>query len=403
MKLLVADKFSERHLDAFRALGLEVAYRPELSASDLPGALAGVHVLVVRSTVVSARAIEAADALTLIVRAGAGVNTIDRAAASRRGIFVANCPGKNAIAVAELAFGLILAVDRRIPDQVRELAAGTWNKKEFGQADGLFGRTLGLIGLGAIGREVARRAGGFGMPVLAWSRSLDAGRARELGVERADSPLEVARRADVISLHVALSPDTTRLCDARFFEAMKPRAVLVNTARAEVVDAEALARAVSARGIRVALDVHAGEPDGGTGSLASPLLALPGVYGTHHVGASTRQAEGAIADEAVRIVRTFVRRGEVPNCVNLERRSPARWQLVVRHLDKVGVLANVLGSLRRHQINVEEMDNQVFEGATAACCAIRLGAEPPAECLEEIRSRSDEVLLAALIPLPSEE
>jgi D-3-phosphoglycerate dehydrogenase / 2-oxoglutarate reductase len=403
MKLLVADKFSERHLGAFQSLGLSVAYRPELGAADLPEALAGVHVLVVRSTEVRAKAIEAADALTLIVRAGAGVNTIDRAAAAARGIFVANCPGKNAIAVAELAFGLLLSLDRRIPDQVRELRAGKWNKKEFGQADGLYGRTLGLLGLGAIGREVARRAQAFGLHVLAWSRSLDDAAARALDVERAGSPLDVARRSDAVSVHVALTQGTTGLCDARFFDAMRPGAVFLNTARAEVVDGEALARAVAEKGIRAGLDVHAGEPDTGTGALSSPLLELAGVYGTHHVGASTRQAEAAIADEAVRIVKTFALRGEVPNCVNLARRSPARWQLVVRHLDRVGVLANVLGSLRRHHLNVEEMDNQIFEGATAACCTIRLVDEPPAECLEEIRSRSDEVLHAALIPLPVQE
>ena len=403
MKLLVADKFSEHHLGELTTLGLQVSYRPGLGASELPAALPGVHVLVVRSTEVSARAIEAGDALTLIVRAGAGVNTIDRAAAAARGIFVANCPGRNAIAVAELTLGLLLALDRRLPDQVQELRAGRWNKQEFGQADGLYGRTLGLIGLGSIGREVARRAQAFGMHVLAWSRSLDDARARDLDVERAGSPLEVARRADAISVHLALAQGTKGLCDANFFQAMRPGALFLNTARSEIVDAEALGRAVAEKGIRAGLDVHRGEPDGGTGTLSSPLAALPGVYGTHHVGASTRQAEAAIADEAVRIVRTFVLYGEVPNCVNLARRSPARWQLVVRHLDKVGVLANVLGSLRRHHINVEEMDNQVFEGATAACCTLRLAHEPPAECLAEIRSRSDEVLHAALIPLPVQE
>src|SRR5688572_23758897 len=258
MKLLVADKFSEKHLDQFRALGLDVTYQPELSAADLGGALGGVAVLVVRSTEVNAKAIEAADALTLIVRAGAGVNTIDRKAAAARGIFVANCPGKNAIAVAELAFGLLLALDRRIPDQVRELRAGKWNKKEFGQADGLYGRTLGLLGLGAIGREVARRGQAFGMHVLAWSRSLDEAGARELDVERAGSPLDVARRSDAVSVHVALSQDTTGLCDARFFDAMRPGAIFLNTARAEVVDAEALGRAVTEKGIRAGLDVHVG-------------------------------------------------------------------------------------------------------------------------------------------------
>jgi len=401
MRLLVADKFSQAHLDSFRALGLTVEYKPELSATDLPKALAGVAILVVRSTQVTADAIAAADALTLIVRAGAGVNTIDRAAASRRGIFVANCPGKNSVAVAELAFGLLLAVDRRIPDQVAELRAGKWNKKEFGNADGVYGKTLGVVGYGSIGREVARRARGFGMPVVAWSRSLDAARAKAEDVERAATPLELARRSDVVSVHLALTSETRGILGDSFFGELKPGAIFLNTARAEVIDAAALERAVREKGLRVGTDVPPGEPDGGTGTISSPLLAAPTVYGTHHVGASTRQAEGAIADEAVRIVKSFLTVGEVPNCVNLSRPAPGGWQLILRHVDRVGVLANVLGSLRRHAINVQQMENQIFDGQKgeehAACCTMRLASAPPPECLQEIRSRADEVLHAELL------
>ncbi len=399
MKILIADKFSERHLEAFGQLGLEVQYLPNLGAAELPSRLAGVSILVVRSTKVTAEAIEGADALTLIVRAGAGVNTIDRSSASRRGIFVANCPGKNAIAVAELVFALITAIDRRIPEQVYDLRAHKWDKKEYGKADGLYGRTLGIVGMGAIGQEVASRALAFGMPVVAWSRSLDDATARRLGVERVGSPLEVAARADIVSLHVALTPQTRELASDGFFAAMRQGAIFINAARAEVMNAEALVRAVRERNLRAGLDVHPNEPEGGVAEIRHELLDLPGVWGTHHVGASTRQAEGAIADEAVRIVAAFLDRGEVPNCVNLCRRSPARWQLVVRHHDRVGVLANVLGALRRHQINVEEVENQIFDGAVAACCTIRVNAEPPAACMTEIRSLTDEVLHAAVIPL----
>ena len=401
MRLLVADKFSEQHLTALRALGLDVTYQPELSAADLPANLADVAILVVRSTEVTAAAIDAGETLTLIVRAGAGVNTIDRKAASRRGIFVANCPGKNAVAVAELTLGLLLAIDRRVPEQVADLRAGKWNKKEYGKADGLLGKTFGVIGFGSIGREVAERARAFGMTVVVWSRSLDDAGARAHGVERAASVRELAQRSDIASVHVALSPDTRGFLGEDFFGALRPGAIFLNTARAEVVDAAALERAVRERGLRVGADVHPGEPDGGTGSVAFPLIALAGVYGTHHVGASTRQAEGAIADEAVRIVRSFLERGDVPNCVNLSRpagRGPgATCQLVVRHHDRVGVLANVLASLRRHAINVKEMENQIFDGAAAACATIRLQSVPPPECLAEIRGRSDEIIHAELV------
>src|SRR5262249_39138274 len=196
---------------------LKVAYRPELSAADLPQAIPGVSILVVRSTEVSAGTIAAADALTLIVRAGAGVNTIDRGAASARGIFVANCPGKNAVAVAELAMALLLGLDRRVAEQVADARAGSWNKKEYGKADGVLGKTMGLVGFGAIGREVARRARAFGMPVVAWSRSLDDRTAREHEVERVGDPTGVARRADVVSLHLALASETRGLIGATFF------------------------------------------------------------------------------------------------------------------------------------------------------------------------------------------
>ncbi|HKA91747.1 MAG TPA: NAD(P)-dependent oxidoreductase [Haliangiales bacterium] len=400
MKILIADKFSEAHLADLRALGLTVEYKPDLGAGDLPAALPGASILVVRSTEVNAAAIGAADALTLIVRAGAGVNTIDRSTASKRGIFVANCPGKNAVAVAELTMALLLAVDRRVPEQVAELRAGKWNKKEYGKADGILGKTLGLVGFGAIARLVAERARAFGMPIVAWSRSLDEATARHHGVDRLGSAAEVAHRADVVSVHVALTGETRGLCGAGFFAAMRPGTIFLNTSRAEVVDAAALEAAVREKGIRVGTDVPPGEPSGGTGAIAAPLLGLPGVYGTHHVGASTRQAENAIADEAVRIVAAFVQRGQVPNCVNLSENSAAGWQLVVRHYDRVGVLAHVLDSLRRHDINVQEMENQIFDGAIAACAAIRLSAEPPPACMAEIRAR-DDILHAALIPLPS--
>ena len=166
--------------------------------------------------------------LALIVRAGAGVNTIDVAGASARGIYVSNCPGKNAVAVAELALGLILALDRRIPDNVAELRAGTWNKKVYAAAKGLHGRTLGLLGFGNIGQEVAIRARAFGMPVVVWSRRFAADaeeRARvsaALGLTVAATPEEVVRAADVLSIHLALAKDTRGFVDAALLSHLRP-------------------------------------------------------------------------------------------------------------------------------------------------------------------------------------
>src|SRR5512134_2620383 len=208
MKVLVADAFPKERLADFTALGLEVEHRPDLSAKDLPDAARSASILVVRSKQVTAEVFDTATALSLVVRAGAGVNTIDVGAASRRGVYVANCPGQNAIAVAELAIGLLLALDRRIPDNVQALREGRWDKKAFSEAGGLYGRALGVAGLGAIGRAVATRAQALVMEVHAWSRSLDDARAKELGVERAPDLAALAGRVDALSLHLALKKET---------------------------------------------------------------------------------------------------------------------------------------------------------------------------------------------------
>jgi D-3-phosphoglycerate dehydrogenase len=392
MRILVADAFPKDRLADFAALGLTVDHRPDVPAKDLPAAAAEASILVVRSKQVTAEVFEKALALSLVVRAGAGVNTIDVAAASRRGVFVTNCPGQNSIAVAELAIGLLVALDRRIPDNVEALRAGRWDKKRFSEAEGLFGRTLGVAGTGSIGREVVKRAQALGLRVVAWSRSLDDAGARALGVERAPDLLSMARRVDALSLHLALKPETRGVVSREVLEALRPGALLVNTARAELVDQAALLELARSGRLRVGTDVFAGEPEKGQAEFVSELARLPGVYGTHHIGASTAQAQDAIARETVRIVDAFVRSGQVPNCVNVARKTPARARLVVRHLDKVGVLANVLGLIREAGINVEEVRNTIFEQAQAASCAIDLDERPPEALVERIRSLKDEVL-----------
>jgi D-3-phosphoglycerate dehydrogenase len=305
LKVLVADAFERSGIDGLAAIGCEVAYDPELSGASLAERIRReqARVLVVRSTRVDAIMLEGS-AVGLVVRAGAGLNTIDVEGARRLGIDVANCPGLNAIAVAELTLGLIIALDRRIPESAAELRAGRWNKKEFSKARGLYGRTLGLLGFGQAGQEVARRAQAFGMDVLVWSRRFGgAGPTEVPGVTVVGTPGELAVRSDVLSIHVALTPDTRGLVGRDVLERLKPGAYLVNTARAEVVDQEALADAVRTRGLRVALDVYAAEPPQSQGPFSDPLLALPNVIGTHHVGGSTEQAQEAIAQEVVRIVQ----------------------------------------------------------------------------------------------------
>ncbi|HUE24459.1 MAG TPA: 3-phosphoglycerate dehydrogenase family protein [Bryobacteraceae bacterium] len=400
MHVLIADKFEQSGQDGLKAAGCEVTYQPGLKEDALAEAVERLRpdVLVVRSTKVP-EAVLAAGALKLVVRAGAGYNTIDVAAASRRGIYVSNCPGKNSVAVAELAFALILALDRRIADNVVLLRQGQWNKAEFSKARGLFGRTLGLIGVGRIGREMVPRARAFGMPVVAWSRSLTPEAARELSIEHRASPIEVARAADIVSVHVAANAQTSGLIDANFFDAMRPGAYFINTSRAEVVDQVALGWAVRSNGVRAGLDVFAHEPSGGVGDFADDIVKLPGVYGTHHIGASTDQAQEAIAAETVRIVKTFQETGKVPNVVNIARATPATCALVVRHLDRPGVLASVLDLISAARINVQEMENVVFDGAQAAAARIDLETVPAADLLDRIKAANPNVLELSLIRL----
>ena len=398
MKVLIADKFEKVGIDGLKELGCTVVSRPELTAQALPAAVKEVdpHILIVRSTKVNADTLNAGTSLTLVIRAGAGIDTIDVPTASSRGIFVSNCPGKNSIAVAELVMGLMLACDRRIPDQVADLRQGKWNKAEYSKARGLYGRTLGIVGLGQIGKEVAVRARAFGMRVLAWSRTLTHEEADRLELAYAHSPLEVARLSDVVTINVAANVETTHLVNAEFLAAMHPGAYLINTSRGSVVDEAALRQAVSEKKIRAGLDVFQNEPAGSTGEFRSPLLQEPGVYGTHHVGASTDQAQVAIAHEVIRIVQAFQATGEVPNVVNRLARSSASHVLVIRHRNRPGVLAHVFGVLANAEINVEEVENIIYHGAQATLARIHLDGEPNNGALERIKSGNADIISVEL-------
>ena len=370
MRALIADKLPESARQALIEGGLDVVFDATLSADSLLAAMAqhDPDVLLVRSTKISAAHIAAAKSLQLIVRAGAGVNTIDLDAASAHAVYVANCPGMNAVAVAELTWGHILNADRRIADNVADLRAGQWRKKTYAKARGLKDRVLGVIGCGAIGRAVITRGQAFGMRVMVWDPLLDAEGARALGVELAADILELARYADVLTLHVPLNDATRGMADADLFNALRPGATFINTSRGPVVDEAALAEAVQSKGIRAGLDVFCGEPSA-DGEWVQSLAGLEGVYGTHHIGASTNQAQEAVAAEACRVVLEWKHTGQAPNCVNLAINTPATHRLVIRHADEVGVLAGLLELLREAGINVQRMRNIIFSGDHGAACA----------------------------------
>jgi len=401
MKLLVADKFEKVGIDGLKDLGCEVIVQPEVKAEELPAMLKELNpkVLVVRSKKVTEAALAAGPALSLVIRAGAGIDNIDVAAASRLGIFVSNCPGKNSIAVAELIMGLLCSLDRRIADQVADVRAGKWEKGEYSKARGLHGRTLGIVGLGQIGREVARRAQAFGMKVIAWSRNLTDQEADRLQIGYCETPLEVARLSDAISINVAGTAETKNLVNQEFLAAMKPGAYLINTSRGTVVDEAALEKAVKEKGIRAGLDVYQNEPSGNKGEFKSAIATTPGVYGTHHVGASTDQAQIAIAHEVIRIVDAFASTGKAPYCVNRLARSTATHVLSIRHHNRPGVLAHVFKVLNEASVNVEEVENIVYQGASSAAARIHVASRPSDKALGEIRNGNGDVISVDLTPV----
>lgn len=397
MTVFVADKLPEQAINELKELGVEVIFEPAVSGKDLDQGLEDTDILIVRSTIISEKCIKNSPNLMLIIRAGAGVNTIDIEAASDFGIYVANCPGQNSIAVAELTMGLILSLDRFLPDNVNDFRNGKWNKATFSKADGLFGKTLGVIGVGQIGKEVINRAKTFGFNIIAWSRSLTPEHAEEMGVQFAESIQEVAQNCDLLTVHLAMNPDTKGIISKDVLSSLKDGAFFINTSRAGVVDEDALYDELKAGRIKAGLDVISDEPEYKQGDIESRFQNLNNVYVSHHIGASTKQAQLAVASDAVDIVRGYLKEGKVRNWLNRCEHTEAPWKLVVRHYDKPGVIANVMSELKSADINAQELENVIFEGKKTACCTIQLDSKPSKEIYQKINTRHDEVIGAMLI------
>jgi len=385
MKVLIADKFPEKYIDELKNLGLDVIYNPKLGENDLPEAAKEVDILVVRSTIVNEKTINESKDLSLIVRAGAGVNNIAIAAANKKGIYVSNCPGKNAIAVAELTIGLMIALDRWIPDNVIDFRNGIWNKDKYSKAQGLYGRTLGIIGVGNIGKEVAKRALALGMNVY----GKDISRIEGVAIKDFSEMDQLLPMCDVVSVHLPLTDQTRNLFDQKMFSYMKDGALFINTSRAEIVDEDALLWAVENKKIRAALDVFKDEPEGKSGTVNSKLQSNPNIYVTHHIGASTEQAQNAVAEETVRIIKDYLTSGVIAHWVNRAKITDAKYQLVVKHYDKPGVLASVLNVIREANINIEEIENVIFEGGIVACCTMKLKEPLSQELLNQIKDNQN--------------
>jgi D-3-phosphoglycerate dehydrogenase len=397
VRILLADTFPETHRQHLEQMGHTVTYRPELTGDTLPAELNGHDVLVVRSTRVTAKAIEATQTLTLIIRAGAGTNTIDVAASADRGVFVCNTPGRNAIAVAELTMGLLTAIDRSIPDNVSDLRAGKWNKARYGKARGLAGRSIGIVGIGRIGLAVAERAKAFAMDLVVVARpgrnaDIQA-RLDALGVRFVPDLIHMAETCDVLTFHVPADDSTHHLVSRELLQHVKPGAIIINTSRGSVLDEAALIEAMDAKGVRAGLDVYADEPQTSEAEFDAEIARHPNVYGTHHIGASTEQAQEAIADAVLELIDSY-EDGSVLNCVNLLPTGYGMTSLTIRHHNRVGVLARVFAILREADLNVEHMENSVFAGGRAASAVMRVGGDVEKEVVWAIEALGDVIAVS---------
>src|SRR5579862_3176154 len=334
MKIIVADKISPHGVELLGQKGWQVS---QPAAASLAAELAEADALVVRSaTRVTEELLDHAPKLRVIGRAGVGVDNIDLDAATRRGILVMNTPGGNSASVAEHALALMLAMARSIPQLNTALHAGRWEKSGTAGAE-LRGKTLGLVGLGRVGVEVARRARALEMRVVAHDPYLTPERAAEWGVELVAFS-ELLRQSDFVSLHTSLSPATERLFNAQTIAQMKRGARLVNTARGELVDEAALAEALRAGHLAgAALDVFAVEPP-----RDSPLLGLPNVIATPHVAGSTAEAQEEVGVQIAQQVRDFLTDGTVRNAVNLPAVSPDQYRRLRPYLELAERLASLV-------------------------------------------------------------
>lgn len=389
MKILVACPLPDSAIADLRTLGVDTVYEPALPAERLRTALGGVAVLVTDEKRVAPETIERADSLQLIVHAGVGAGEIALEEASAQGVFVANCPTQHAYAVAELALGLLLALDRQVVESTVALREERWCRNEFMHARGLRGRTLGILGFGDIGRCLVRRARAFGLKIVAWAPGLTTEFPDLPDVEFCNWPRELARASDFVVVLDYGDEEPQRIVDTDFLNSFREGAYLIHVGRPNAVDEEALYDAIPRRKLRVAMDVRSYEPAVDNARFRCKLCTRPNVIGTQHTSAITEQAREAVGGEVVNIVRTFLVSGEVPNCLNLAERSPATWQLMLRVRDQVGVMAAILDAIRADGINAEEVVSRVFTGAKAAWCTVALDERPSTEALEAIRALDD--------------
>ncbi len=311
MKVLVSDSISSRGVDILKKAGLEVDVKTGLKPADLKAIIGEYDALIVRSaTKATAEIIEAGSNLKVIGRAGSGLDNVDKVAASKKGIVVMNTPGGNTITTAEHTIALMFALARKIPQAGASMAAGQWEKKKFMGTE-LYNKVLGVIGLGNIGAEVAKRAQGLGMQVIAYDPFLNEEKARQTGVEKVEIP-ELIKRSDFITVHTPLTHETKNLVRAETIKTMKDGVYIINCARGGIVNEKDLYEALESGKIAgAALDVFEQEPP-----VNSPLLKHPNVVCTPHLGASTQEAQENVALAVAEQIVDYLVHGTIRNAVN---------------------------------------------------------------------------------------
>lgn len=385
-RVLVVDRLGAHALDGLRAAGCDAIQNPMLEGATLPDAMRDIepHILVTRDACVDDRVLGATERLALVIGTGPTIERIDVEAASNRGIFVAHCPGRTASAVAELAWTMILACDRDLVNATQRARAG--QRSEGGrEAPGIAGRTLGVVGLGQVGQEVARRGIAFGMHVVAWSRHITEARCNALGIDYCANLVNLAKLSDVVNVSVTGNEESEGLLGDKFFQALRTGSTIVNTSLGSVVNERALLNACRSKGIRAGLDLHSADGLSSPGSPLAELLAEPGVFATLDAAAHTAQARESIDHDVVRIVRQWLETGTVHSCVNRSSVSSATTLIHVRHLNRPGVLVGIFDVLGQASINVEEMENVICEGNQAAIARIHLNELPTERTMRQIR------------------
>ncbi len=360
-RVIILDDVAQEGLDLLEAAdGIEYEMRTGLKGAELRQALAEADGAVCRSGVkITAEALEGNRRLRAIVRAGVGTDNIDKVAATRQGIVVMNTPAGNTLSTAEHTFALMLGLSRNIAAAHQSLQAGRWDRKHY-MGTQLADKTLGIVGLGRIGQEVALRAVAFGMHVLGYDPFLSADSATKLGVDKVESVAEMLPQADYLTVHTPLTPETKHLIGKREIELLKPGARLINAARGGIYDEAALVEGLqSGKLAGVALDVYESEP-----CTSSPLFALPGVLCTPHLGASTEEAQTLVAVEAVQLLIRFLTTGEVRHAVNMAAVDPKTLRSMVGTLDVAYRLGRLLAQ---------------WHGAAAASCQLQYRGEVAAQ------------------------